>query len=308
MRKFQHKCELRVLVCQPNPLRPDRVTVGFVLRDTVGDIPRIEVRLASDLGVVRCVYPDADLQAIRDTLHEMEPILKNVTDFEQHLQYMPFEESVDFNFLPAAAVLTDSIDEEVALLTSQYLSRPVVTLDANTELAEGDETRSTEAQSEIGRPSGAASAAGSEHARPSETGRPYIRRRMQEAWAHFGVWDSLHKNLPVGPYTYRSNPLKLDFGYRNQHSQTYRVLHAVSVVLNLEKTTSVALNWPRFRDGVFAQRSEACEMFGIVEDPQYQKSDESQAAIAFMQNEGIIVRPISAMPELAAEAAKALRM
>jgi hypothetical protein len=49
-------------------------------------------------------------------------------------------------------------------------------------------------------------------------------------------------------------------------------------------------------------------MFGIVEDPQYQKSDESQAAIAFMQNEGIIVRPISAMPELAAEAAKALRM
>ena len=32
-KEFRHKCELRLLVCEPSPLRPDRVTVGFVLRD-----------------------------------------------------------------------------------------------------------------------------------------------------------------------------------------------------------------------------------------------------------------------------------
>src|SRR3954471_14005232 len=114
MKAFKHKCELRLLVCEPNPLRPDRVTVGFVLRDINGDTPRVEVRLASNLRAIQCIYPEADLEAIEGTLLDMEPILKNVTDFEQYLQNMPADCPVDFSLLPETALLTDSIEDELS--------------------------------------------------------------------------------------------------------------------------------------------------------------------------------------------------
>ena len=296
-KEFRHRCELRLLVCEPNPLRPDRVTVGFVLRDTNGDSPRVEVRLAPNLRAIQCICPDADLKAIEGTLVEMEPILRNITDFEQYLQNMPAECPAEFCFLPGSAVLTNSIDDELALLAQQYLSRPkrrvkLSEIDDRPEDGNGDGNAEEERSSQ--------------RERGNEIGRPYIRRRMQEALSQFGLWNVLQKDIPASDFTFKGNPLKIDFGYRSHQNDTYVMMHAVSVVANLERATNLALSWSRIRQGIVAKGSGRCELFGIIEDPKFHKSEASRSAIEFMQSEGLNVRPVSTMPHLASDAAIAL--
>jgi hypothetical protein len=69
MKEWKYKCEWKVLVC--NPLRPDRVTIGFVLRDTNPDSPRVEVRLAENLRAFRCLHPHVDIEAIEGTMLDL---------------------------------------------------------------------------------------------------------------------------------------------------------------------------------------------------------------------------------------------
>jgi len=277
-KEFKHRCELRLLVCEPNPLRPDRVTVGFVLRDTNPEDPRVEVCLAPKLSAIQCVYPNADLEAIEGTLLEMEPILKNVTDFEQYLQNMPFDAPAEFSFLPGTALFTDSIEREIELLTTQYLVR--------LEAYAGD---------------GKASAR-----RDNEVGRAHILRKMQEAFTNFGVWNFLQKDIPVAAYTFKNDQQKIDFAYRSYPANAYRMFQAVSVVLNLDKAKLLAYSCPDIRER--AVRDGQCDLFGIVEDPKYCQNEASVAAMEFMQSKGIVVRPVSAMMEIAANAAAELRL
>jgi hypothetical protein len=277
-KEFKHRCELRLLVCEPNPLRPDRVTVGFVLRDTNAETARVEVCLAPKLTALQCVYPDADLEAIEGTLLEMEPVLKNVTDFEQYLQNLPADCPADFSFLPGTAVLTDSMEDEIALLTNQYLVRLERTSDANP----GNRTGQ------------------------SEVGRAYILRKMQEAFSAYGVSNFLQKDIPVSDYTFKHDQQKIDFAYRSYAANTYRMFHAVSLVHNLDRAKLLAYSWPDIRERV--TRDGSPELYGIVENPKYCQSEPSQAALAFMESKSVIVKPISAMAELAATAAAELRL
>ncbi len=280
MKDFRHKCELRLLVCEPNPFRPDRVTVGFILRDTSAEDPRVEVRLARDLRAIQCVYPEADLEAIESALLEMKPILANVTDFEQYLHNMPAETPADFTFLPGSAILTNSMDDEVALLTEQYLVR--TSLPAN----EGKQRA---------------------HSTKRETGRPYLLGRMKAAFDAYGLMDELQKEIDVSEYTFKGNPLKIDFGYRDRRNDAYVMMQAVSVVSNLERAMTLALSWSRIQKGFRAKGTPNCEMFGIVEDLKFHESENSQAAMTFMIGEGMKVRSVASMANVAAEAASALR-
>lgn len=282
MKEFRHKCELRLLVCEPNPLRPDRVTIGFILRDTNGDEPRVEVRFASNLRAIQCIYPEADLEAIEGTLREMEPVLKNVTDFEHYLSNMPADLPVDLNFLPGTALLTDSIEDEVALLTKQYLARPA-------KLPRADSEVETDRTSE------------------NETGRPYIRRKMQEAFRHFGVLEFMSPDMPVEKYTFKGGLPKLDFAYRNPRTDTLRIFHAVSAVTNIDQATILSLSWPSIREGM-RESGQASELFGVVEDPKFHKSELSIATLEFMRRQGLVVRPVSDMMTIAAEVRTSLRL
>ncbi|HVZ17291.1 MAG TPA: hypothetical protein VG897_09255 [Terriglobales bacterium] len=268
MREFKHKCELRLLVCEPNPLRPDRVTVGFVLCDTDADNPRVEVGITSNLRPIQCVYPDADIEAIQASLQELEPILKNVTDFDQYLQNMPAEGSAEFSFLPVTALLTDSIEKELELLETQYLT--LGTAPPDTEKA------------------------------PAEYGRAYILRKMQEAFRYFGVWQYLEKQVPLDDFTFKGDPLKIDFGYLNRGTNTYRLLHAVSLVTDLDRAKILALSWPFIREGINKSRGHTCELVAVTEDPSpLMVAERAAAARQWMQEVGVIVEPMSASMRLA---------
>ena len=283
-KEFKHKCELRLLVCEPNPFRPDRVTVGFVLSDKSGDQPRVEVRLAANLTAIRCIHPNADLEAIEGTLLEMEPILRNVTDFEQYLQNLPFEAPAEFSFLPGTAVLTNSIEEELKLLTNQYLVHPKRVLPDSDEedIGKGD-------------------------TRENQVGRPYILRKMKEAFRHFELFPFLHTDIPVAKYTFKSDPLNLDFRYHNPETDLYRMMHAASVVVDTDRTTLLAYKWAEIQDRMATDLGGPCELYGIVEDVKFQQSETAQQQLLLLADKGIIVKPVSSMMQIAAQVKADLR-
>jgi hypothetical protein len=282
MKDWKHKCELKVLVCQPNPLRPDRVTVGFVLRDTNPDSPRVEVRLADNLRAVRCIYPDADLEAIEGTLVDLSSILKNVTDFESYLQNLPADFPADFALISGGAVLTDSMESEAKLFEEQYL----LTQHAGIAIADGQNANTKETHS----------------------GRPYIRRKMQEAFIHFGVWDFITKDLPVDKYTFKGDPLRIDFSYSKRETKQKRMLHAVSLVHGIDRAKILALSWPLIRDGLQESNSDSPEMFAIIEDERSAQSEQAKAAQNWLQDAGIHVRPVSQMLAIAQTAREDLKL
>ena len=281
MKDWKHMCELKLLMCQPNPLRPDRVTIGYILRDTNPDAARVEVRLAKNLSAVRCIYPDADLEAIEGTLLEMESVLKNVTDFEQHLLNMSPEFPADFALLSGGALLTDDFEKELPLLERQYLARPKRTAPLS-EAADTDIERNAE-----------------------PVGRPYLRRRMQEAFAQVGIGSLLATDIPVSEYTFQGDLLKIDFGYRRSEAK-YRMIHAASVVTSFAQTAVFALSWPSIKAGIEKPFADGAEMIAIIEDSRFNQGEQAGAAQQWMKETGIEVRPVSEVSLLAEEARREL--
>jgi hypothetical protein len=281
MKQWKHRCELKLLLCQPNPLRPDRVTVGYVLRDMNPDALRVEVRFAKSLAAVRCIYPDADLEAIEGTLLEMESVLKNVTDFEQHLLNMPADFPAEFSLLSGGALLTDDIEKELSLLERQYLTRLKRTNNLG-ETADADVERDAE-----------------------PVGRPYLRRRMQEAFAQVGIANLLATDIPVGEYTFQGDLLKIDFGYRRSDSK-YRMMHAASVVTSLAQTAVFSLSWPSIKTGIQKSFIEGAEMIAVIEDSRFNQSEQARAAQQWMRETGIDVRTVSDVALLAEDARREL--
>ena len=291
MKDWKHKCELKQLMCQPNPLRPDRVTIGYVLRDVNPDAPRVEVRFAKNLSAVRCIYPDADIEAIEGTLLEMESVLKNVTDFEQHLSHMSPEFPADFELLSGGALLTDDFEKELFLLEGQFLKglkRTARGGDATGPLAETELDNEPGFEREV-----------------DPVGRPYLKRKMQEAFARVGIGSLLASDIPVSEYTFQGDLLKIDFGFRRSESK-YRMMHAASVVTGLAQTAVFCLSWPSIKTGVERQFADGAEMIAIIEDSRFNQSASAKKAQQWMIDNGIDVRPVSEVALLAEEARREL--
>jgi hypothetical protein len=278
MKQWKHKCELQLLVCEPNPLRPDRVTVGFVLRDLNPENPRVEVKIASNLRAIRCLYPDADLDAIRGALLDLEPVLKNVTDADKYLQHLPFDLPVHFNFLASTAVLTDSIEAELPLLEQQYLSA----------------LRKTAGESD------------EEQAATARFGRGYIHRRMQEELAPLLTTGLVSSDIAVSQYTFDGDRLKIDFGY--WRGRDYRMMHAASVVAGLEQTAILAVKWRDIRKAVEDKIAARCDLTSVIEDSRFLETPQARAAQRWLTEEGIGVRPVGELADIREEIRRDLRL
>jgi hypothetical protein len=278
MKQWKHKCELQLLVCEPNPLRPDRVTVGFVLRDLNPEDPRVEVKIASNLRAIRCIYPDADVDAISGALSELKPLLTEVTDLDKYLQHLPADFPAHFSFVPSTALLTESIEAELPLLERQYL----LALRRSTTDAEMERV---------------------EH---GQFGRAYIRRRMQEEFSPLLASGLMTSDINMSDYTFEGDRLKIDFGY--WHKRDYRMMHATSVVTGLEQTAILAMKWRDIRKAVEGKIAGRCELMSLIEDPTFTQTAESQAAQRWLLEEGIEVRSVADISAVAQQISTDLRL
>jgi hypothetical protein len=271
MKQWKHKCELFILQCSPDPLKAERVNVGLVLRDSNVSPPIVHFRIGDQLNRLSCLEPSFSIEELEDSLHSVESIICDTADFEQRIEQCDYwPDNIDL--APTRAVFTDSIEDELALLTEQYLE---------------------ERKGEPGK--------------KRTSSRQEIRGRMREAFESAGVWSLMDHQLPVSDFTKAGDSLRLDCGYVDSDRSIYRILHAVSFKTGLEATKALAYSWPLVKDGMSQKRNVNCEMFAIVPDNLNREDDAIDFGWNTLERAGMRVEPVSLMPLLAQVARIALR-
>lgn len=282
MKQWKHKCLRSVLVYRPNPLRPDRVTVGFVLAEVEGDSPRNELRFAPDLSSLHCIAPQLDLEAVEGMLLEVESSLRsviaNVKDLHNFTTMLPEDVPDELEVLAPDAVLTDDFDAEV-VTQSEQLFRSWRTEELD------EEQRANR-----------------------HYGRIYLQRQLQSIFGDFDVWTHLDKKIAVDQFVLKGDTLSIECGYEDLRTNTYRMLDPVSLVSGLDRAKILALSWPRIHEGFTSQRGMQCELHAIVEDGVNRQAGRASDAWNWMESAGIVVDPVSMLPALAADARSALRL
>jgi Protein of unknown function (DUF3037) len=271
VKQWKHKCELFILQCSPDPLKGERVNVGLVLRDASASPPIVRLSIADDIDRLSCLEPSFSIEALEGSLHYIESVICNTADFEERIeQFEYWPDSVDL--APTRAVFTDSIEDELKLLTEQYLER---------RSADPKEKRASSRQA--------------------------IFAQMREAFESAGVWALMDHRLPLSDFTRPGDSLKLDCGYLDAARSMYRILHAVSFKTGADAAKALAYSWPLVREGIAQKRNADCEMFAIVSDNLNRKEDVVAFGWDTLERAGMVVQPVSMTPVLAQAARIALR-
>lgn len=281
MKEWKHKCLRSVLVYRPFALRPDCITIGFVLIDTSGDNRRRSVRFAPDLSILNAVAPDVDPEIVEASLLELEPdllsILGDITDAGLFPSFFPDSFPPEIEVLPASPILTNDYDNELEIQSKQLFQFSAL------EQAEYANTERLH-------------------------GRPYLRKQIRKEFVAYQVWDHLEKQIRVDRFTLKEDSLKIDCAYTDPRSDTYRMFDAVSLLSSIDRAKILALSWSKIAEGIQKERGTQCEMIAIVENGIDRTQRDQKLAWNWLEEVGIRVSPVSAMSALAADAKLALRL
>jgi hypothetical protein len=283
MKEWKHRCLRSVMTYRPDPLRPDRVTIGFVLFDTAAGSPHREVRFAPDLRTLKCIAPDLEIEMVEAMLAEVEPeirsVITNITDAQKFPAWFPEGIPDEIEFLPPNPILTEDFDEEV-ITQSNQLFRALYEQDLDVQ-----------------------------QRNRHQYGRLYLQREIRHWYEEFGVWPYLEKRIAVDSFMLKGDTYNLECGYLDETANTFRMLDAVSLITSLDRARILALSWPRVRKGMTEKKGVTdCELVAIVEAGITREAGKAKDAWQWMEDAGIRVAPVSAMPVLAAEARGAMRL
>jgi hypothetical protein len=120
------------------------------------------------------------------------------------------------------------------------------------------------------------------------------------------VWKFMMKNIAVAPYTYADDPMKIDCGYRPDHS--LRLFHAIALDSQARDSKALAFSYPSLSAGIEREHRVQPRLTAIVDenfDP-----DQAGARFAFnlLRRSNILVATTADLPELAERARKELKL
>jgi hypothetical protein len=209
---------------------------------------------------------------------EIRSVLTRITD-AQKFNFLLSESIPDeIELLPPNPILTDDFDAEIAAQSDQ-LFRSF----EHTELAEQERKR-------------------------GHYGRIYLQKQMRSAFDDFGVWERLEKKFAINKFMLKDDSYTVDCAYLDQRTGTLRMFDAVSLVTTLDSARILSLSWSKIKNGIQEEQRRNSELFAVVEDGINRDQGRAKDAWNWMEDAGIRVSPVSAMPALAADARLALRL
>jgi Protein of unknown function (DUF3037) len=259
-------CNFFLLRYAPDAVKNEFVNIGLVLLPPAG---LAEVRFTHDWSRVRCLDPQADVEALealaadlREKLREMngdrEFILRRMQDsFSNALQPSEFQ-----------GCLAESPAAEADELARLYLERP--------------------------RRRGP---------RPLSM-RQAIFRKMRSEFESAGVWPLMWQNVPVARYTSGGDPLKIDCGY--SPNGTVKLFHAVALAGDVNLAKALAFTFPQLREGIRRIEGKQALLTAVVEDGLPVDDEAANFARETLEQHAIHIAPAAEMPRLAAAAAREL--
>lgn len=263
MSRREH-CEFFLLRYVPDAVKNEFVNIGLVLLPLSG---QAEVRFTRDWSKVKCLDPEADLDALesieQDLQHELsktggdrELILRKIQDsFSNTLQPSDFK-----------ACLAQSAAVEADTLARLYLERSP-------------------------RP----------QARQLST-KQAIFSGMRRAFESAGVWSLMNTEIRAENYTQRGDPLRIDCGFSPNGS--VKMFHALALSTDPNSAKLLAFTFPSMAEGIRRQEGKRAELTAIVEDDLRRDDESISFALDTLARQAIGVAPLAQMAAIARQAAR----
>jgi len=271
----RQQCEFFLLRFQPDAVKGEFVNVGVALATSDSGPenarpPFADLQLTKDWRRARALDPELDVEYFESLERELREALRTAaTDGAWLLHRIQDTFSGAVQVTRHSAVLTESPAQELKRLAEAYLEGPKAGARA-------------------------------------VSGRETILRVMRAEFERQGVYQFLHKRVPVADYTLAGDPLKIDYSYRP--NGTVKMFHAVSLEADINLTRGLALTFPRIRAGVRAKENADTQLTAIVET-ELDRGDQSVSfALNLMRENEMLVRTVADLPQIAEQIREELKL
>jgi hypothetical protein len=263
------QCRFFVLRYAPDAVKNEFINVGLVLLPPAGSA---QVRFTRDWSRVLCLDPEADIEMLQALENDLRDQLREING-DHDLILRRIQDSFSNAIQPSEfqACLAASAVSEADELARLYLERPK--------------------RRQQAREPGA---------------RVAIVARMRSEFEAAGVWPVMLKNIALSKYTRSGDPLKIDCGY--SPNGTVKLFHAVTLSSDVNAAKVLAFSFPQLAEGIRKAEGKQSLLMAIVEDDLPTDDETVNFARETLEQNAIRITPVSMMPDIAAAAARELRI
>ena len=261
------QCRFFILRYAPDAVKNEFINVGLVLLPPAGGA---QVRFTRDWSRVLCLDPDADVEMLQALENDLRNQLHEMNgDHDLILRRIQDSFSNAIQASEPQACLASSAMAEADELARLYLERP----------RRRQQTREPGA-------------------------RVAIVARMRSEFEAVGAWSLMQEKIPVSRYTRTGDPLKIDCGY--SPNGTVKLFHAVTLSADVNAAKVLAFSFPQLVQGIRKAENKQAFLTAIVEDDLPSDDESVTFARETLEQNAIRIAPVSAMAQIAKEAAREL--
>lgn len=261
------QCRFFILRYAPDAVKNEFINVGLVLLPPAGGA---QVRFTRDWSRVLCLDPDADMEMLQALENDLRSQLREMNG-DHDLILRRIQDSFSNAIQPSElqACLAASPVAEADELARLYLERP----------------RRRQQSREPG-------------------ARVAIVARMRSEFEAVGIWPLMQEKIPVSRYTRSGDPLKIDCGY--SPNGTVKLFHAVTLNSDVNAAKVLAFSFPQLAQGIRKAENKQAFLTAIVEDDLPSDDESVTFARETLEQNAIRIAPVSAMADVAKQAAQEL--
>jgi hypothetical protein len=261
------QCRFFILRYAPDAVKNEFINVGLVLLPPAGGA---QVRFTRDWSRVLCLDPDADMEMLQALESDLRSQLREMNG-DHDLILRRIQDSFSNAIQPSEfqACLAASPVAEADELARLYLDRP----------RRRQQTREPGA-------------------------RVAIVARMRSEFEAVGIWPLMFKNIALSKYTRSGDPLKIDCGY--SPNGTVKLFHAVTLSTDVNAAKVLAFSFPQLVQGIRKAENKQAFLTAIVEDNLPLDDESVTFARETLEQNAIRIAPVSAMADVAKQAAQEL--
>ncbi len=251
-------CAYHVIRYIPNLVRDEWVNIGVVVHEPGAG--RFRVRLIeeeSEFARLRRLHPSSDEALLRGVAPFLEDSLASHRgELAAWIAKLDQTLSNAVQFSPQKGLLAEDLDAELDRLYSSHVAPP----------------RARAAAGEM---------AGS---------RSDIRARANQVFRTAGLWPKLTRSVHVDDFTFKGDPLRLDFGYRRNGTRGF--IHSLALTRDPAQAKVLAYTADAMR-----ARIEKTEFVAITEvEPRTEENDRHRFIAGLLKEKQIPLVPLSHLP------------
>jgi hypothetical protein len=268
----KHELEFFLLRYVPDVVRGEFVNVGLLMYGESAGFA--DVRFTRDWRRVFCLDPGADVEWLLAMEREMRAKVQDPGNRADMLYRLQDLCSNTIQLSPVAGCIAEDALAEFEAMAKRYIDPP-----------------------------------GLRAGKSVPSAKQRIVRAMSSGFEKEGVLGLMQRDVAAEEYTYKGDPLKVDFAYRGRSlgsGEVIRMFQAVALSSSVDAAKVLAYSYPQITAGIRRKENVETSMTAVVEDG-LDITDEAILFVqAMMERERITVASLSEVPGIAQVARREL--